>query len=616
MIPFQRLHGCAVDNSAVRYSPGLCYSKTKDSLQKGTAGILYRQEDMPFTKDGIVPDLIMNPHAIPSRMTIGQLVECIMGKACTMQGTFGDATPFNELSVEEVAKILGEQCGMERYGNEILYNSRTGEQIQTEIFIGPTYYQRLKHMTTDKVHCLKSNTEVLTEKGWIKIQYMEKNIKVATLKNGELIYDYPIDVLEFPNYKGKMYHIANSSIDLNVTYNHRMWVSQQKNKVWLPHCLRKAEDIVGKHVRYQKDANWIKEDYQFVLPAFEECDEKVFNMDDWLIFFGIWIAEGWANTGITNTYKYRTEIAVNKQRVKNVLYDAVKRLGYTFSVYDEKLTISNKQLHAYMKVLSVGAPQKYLPDWVWELSQDQCRKLIHSMCLGDGTWAQNGRCMYYTSSHQLADDFMRLCLHAGWSSTKGLHIKAGTENVIKGRTVTTNHDIWRLPVITSKNNPSVNHSHVSEQDVQIEEIYEYEGPVYCLQVSSEVFYVRYNGKSCWTGNSRGSSGPIVLLTHQPSEGRQKDGGLRIGEMEVECNWSHGIFQFLKERMMECSDNYRVFACKQCGMPAIVNPDKNIYMCKSCKNNVHFSEVRIPYACKLFLQEIMTMGIATRFITDT
>ena len=130
------------------------------SGQKGTCGILYRQEDMPFTKDGIVPDLIMNPHAIPSRMTIGQLIECIMGKACLHNGTYGDSTPFTDVTVEKIADIL-ESCGMERYGNEIMYNSRTGTQMNTLIFIGPTYYQRLKHMTADKVHSRSNNGPIV-----------------------------------------------------------------------------------------------------------------------------------------------------------------------------------------------------------------------------------------------------------------------------------------------------------------------------------------------------------------------------------------------------------------------------------------------------------------------
>lgn len=231
--------------------------------QKGTCGMMYRQEDMPFTADGLVPDIIVNPHAIPSRMTIGQLMECIMGKACAHLGTYGNATAFNGITVDSISDIL-EKCGMERHGNEIMYNSRTGEQIHTEIFIGPTYYQRLKHMVCDKIH------------------------------------------------------------------------------------------------------------------------------------------------------------------------------------------------------------------------------------------------------------------------------------------------------------------------------------------------------------SRSNNGPVVLLTRQPAEGRARDGGLRLGEMEIECHWAHGIMQFLKERFMECSDNYRVFICKKCGLMANVNPEKNIYNCRNCKNINDFSEIRIPYAMKLLTQEVQTMGIAARF----
>ena len=123
--------------------------------QKGTVGMTYLQEDMPFTKDGIVPDIIINPHAIPSRMTIAQLLECILGKSCSILGYHGDGTGFNNTNVEDVIQVL-EKCGYEGSGNEILYNGITGEQMKTSIFIGPTYYQRLKHMSADKVHSRSS----------------------------------------------------------------------------------------------------------------------------------------------------------------------------------------------------------------------------------------------------------------------------------------------------------------------------------------------------------------------------------------------------------------------------------------------------------------------------
>jgi DNA-directed RNA polymerase beta subunit len=131
------------------------------SGQKGTIGMIYKQEDMPFNKDGLVPDIIINPHAIPSRMTIAQLLETIMGKASTTLGKYGDATPFTNLDVYELGKILEQNCGMEKNGNEILYNSRTGEQMNTYIFMGPTYYQRLKHMVCDKMHSRNSNGPIV-----------------------------------------------------------------------------------------------------------------------------------------------------------------------------------------------------------------------------------------------------------------------------------------------------------------------------------------------------------------------------------------------------------------------------------------------------------------------
>lgn len=119
--------------------------------QKGTVGMLMDEQDMPFTGSGLRPDLIMNPHAVPSRMTIAQLMECIFGKICVRKGTLGDGTPYSHLKVEELrAQML--EMGMHPYGNEILYNGQTGEMMKAEIFMGPTFYQRLKHMVIDKKH--------------------------------------------------------------------------------------------------------------------------------------------------------------------------------------------------------------------------------------------------------------------------------------------------------------------------------------------------------------------------------------------------------------------------------------------------------------------------------
>jgi len=119
--------------------------------QKGTCGMTYRQEDMPWTVEGICPDIIVNPHAIPSRMTIGQLIECLLGKVSASIGESGIATPFTEVTVENISETL-HLCGYQKRGNEVMYNGHTGRKLEAQIFIGPTFYQRLKHLVDDKVH--------------------------------------------------------------------------------------------------------------------------------------------------------------------------------------------------------------------------------------------------------------------------------------------------------------------------------------------------------------------------------------------------------------------------------------------------------------------------------
>jgi DNA-directed RNA polymerase II subunit RPB2 len=121
--------------------------------QKGTLGLIIPEDDMPFTEDGIRPDLIINPHALPSRMTIGQIIESLFGKVCTSYGAFGDCTAFQVKgpNYSTYAPLLV-KAGFNSSGNQILYNGMTGEQLGADIYIGPTYYMRLKHMVKDKIN--------------------------------------------------------------------------------------------------------------------------------------------------------------------------------------------------------------------------------------------------------------------------------------------------------------------------------------------------------------------------------------------------------------------------------------------------------------------------------
>ncbi|KAK5134694.1 DNA-dependent RNA polymerase II [Meristemomyces frigidus] len=151
--------------------------------QKGTIGITYRQEDMPFSADGLTPDIIINPHAIPSRMTIAHLIECLLSKVAALTGQEGDATPFTEVTITSISQLL-EDHGFQKRGFEVMYNGHTGKKLAAQVFLGPTYYQRLRHMVDDKIHArARGPLQILTR------QPVEGRARDGGLRFGEMERD-------------------------------------------------------------------------------------------------------------------------------------------------------------------------------------------------------------------------------------------------------------------------------------------------------------------------------------------------------------------------------------------------------------------------------------------
>ena len=227
--------------------------------QKGIIGMIFPQEDMPFNEDGLVPDIIINPHAMPKRMTIGQFIETIMGKVCCMKGFEGDATPFNGTRVDDICQLLGTPieeggCGFTEsktsdgvyggYGNETMYNGMTGQKLSCKIFMGPTYYMRSKHMVADKYHARSTGpTQILTRQppegrarhGSSRLGEMERDVLIAHGMSNflkEKFYDASDQYTVNINRKTGMFAIGNPD---NGTLR-----DDQKDvkKVRMPYCMK------------------------------------------------------------------------------------------------------------------------------------------------------------------------------------------------------------------------------------------------------------------------------------------------------------------------------------------------------------------------------------------
>ena len=194
--------------------------------QKGTVGLVIPECDMPFTKDGIRPDIIINPHAIPSRMTIGHLVEFGYRKGFVYSGSFTDCTAFNNKGSK--VGVFGElltKMGYHSSGNELLRNGMTGEQIETEIFMGPNYYMRLKHMVKDKINYRALGPRTALTKQPVSGRANDGGLRIGEMERDSVISHGACEFLkESMMERGDKYYLAicNTTGMIAATIHQRM----------------------------------------------------------------------------------------------------------------------------------------------------------------------------------------------------------------------------------------------------------------------------------------------------------------------------------------------------------------------------------------------------------
>ena len=371
--------------------------------------------------------------------------------------------------------------------------------------------------------CALPTQQVLTDKGWVQIKDIDITYhKVCTLDvNGNMTYEYPSAKFEY-DHNDKMYSIKNKQIEIVCTLNHKLYVKTRYGK---DYQLIEAQNVMGKMVRFQKTMTNVYPDIEFM----ELGDEK-YKMDDWLQLLGIFIADGYSHNNII----YITAI---KERKQEFITSILNNLNLQFTYTAEgKYILShskNKQICENLSILSVGALNKYLPEYVFNLSERQSKILLDALLQGDGSKMEyKGETFsrYGTISIQLANDISRLALHCGYSGiVKIAEEPTGIARVGKRNlgsragqvvSITQQHTYYKVSIITKQNQPWINKK-VNESNE--EKLIDYEGKVYCIEMpSSHTYYMREHeySPSLIIGNSsrhgqKGTVGNIIPECDMP-----------------------------------------------------------------------------------------------------
>lgn len=358
--------------------------------------------------------------------------------------------------------------------------------------------------------CALPTQQVLTDKGWVEIQYVDPLVhRVCSLDtNGKMCYEYPSAKFEYDHdsIDGEdehLYHVKNKQVEITCTMNHKLYVQTrtafQKGGPFelmeARQIAKKDGDVKGKQVRFQKTMENVYPDIETI-----RIGDVNYNMDAWLRLLGMFVSDGCSN------HSDSIYISVFKERKVEYLASCLERLALHHTIHSTgNYRISGSKtpaVYEHYKELSVGALNKYLPEYVWNLSQRQSRILMEALLQGDGTTmkykGEDEFSRYCTISPRLANDISRLALHCGWSGIvkiseeptgiartgkRNLGPRAGEE-----MSATLRHTYYKVSIIREQNQPWINKK-VNESNTEAR--VPYKGKVYCIEMpSSHVYYMR------------------------------------------------------------------------------------------------------------------------------
>jgi hypothetical protein len=362
--------------------------------------------------------------------------------------------------------------------------------------------RKIRPVAVGDKFCLTGDHEVLTTDGWKNIKDIKLTDQVATLnqETHHIEYQYPTDTPQF-EHKGQMYSVQSQGVDLVTTLNHKMYARTSTSD----YELHEAQNIQGRRMYYKKDCiNNLEDIFDFELPEYTTANRnnipnihypgKPLDMDSWLEFFGIYLAEGW----VDNSKCVR--IAAHKPRVMSKLLEVLENLEYDHKIYDgepDYVYIRGRQLSAYLQQFGKSF-HKFLPNWCYTLSNRQSSLLLNGLMLGDGYYDERrGSWEYYTGSERLANGVQILAIMSGQTASMAIKNPAGEMLTIKGVQTIRQSNQYRIYV----SNYPLNKEPLIGGAKTTETLIDHDDMVYCITVPNSVFLARRNYTYIWTGNS-------------------------------------------------------------------------------------------------------------------
>ena len=366
--------------------------------------------------------------------------------------------------------------------------------------------------------CYDDQTEVLTKAGWKKFSGVSSQDSICTLntESDRIEYQSPTRTIS-SHYSGRMYRLKTKRVDLFVTPNHNLLVTQFATRGTRPFRLKTAEEVFGKSKTFKKDAAWSgQSSTHFALPSarvrhgsrhyqgYREVREREFPIRIWVEFLGWWVAEGHTSEGKGGDYN--VILSNSNRRVIKRFVKLFELLGYKPSVLEPQagrfqVRIRNYQLFSYLKKLG-QSHEKFVPIEIKGLTKELLMVFLRSYLKGDGhVYGRTGKGLSATTtSPRLRDDLQEIALKVGMSAYYKLGARAGTpiRSLHSGK-YKSSHDAW-IVFFIRRGKTSVVPSLV-KKGRQKESWESFDGRVYCLSVPNRVMYVRRNGIPVWCGNS-------------------------------------------------------------------------------------------------------------------